>query len=127
VPAPYAALYNPDTTALPLHSTLDHSIDPIAWTAFSGLGGITPFNRTNTDAQVRAYRAAYYAAVSWGDYVAGKLLDKLKELELNPTTAVVMHSDHGCAVLYLYLFLFLFLFLYLFLFLFLFPTNPIYL
>ena len=110
VPAPYAAMYDPATTALPSEPTLDKSIDPIAWTSMKALGGNDPFNRsvshlvsgligllvrTNTDMQVKTYRAAYYAAVSWGDYVAGKVLDKLTELGLDDTTAVVMHSDHG--------------------------------
>jgi len=33
--------------------------------------------------------------VSWGDYVAGQVLDELDALDLTDSTAVVMHSDHG--------------------------------
>merc|ERR1712070_218216 len=58
-------------------------------------GGENPFVYTNNDDDVRAYRAAYYSAVSWGDYVAGQVLDELDALGLTDSTAVVMHSDHG--------------------------------
>lgn len=95
VPAAYTAMYDPEGVALPTQTVLDPSIDPIAWTAFAGLGGDSPFNYTNTDAQVKTYRAAYYAAVSWGDFVAGKVLDELDALGLTDSTAVVLHSDHG--------------------------------
>jgi hypothetical protein len=35
-----------------VQSTLDRSIDPIAWTSWADLGGTQPYVRTNTDAQV---------------------------------------------------------------------------
>jgi len=40
-------------------------------------------------------RRAYYAAVSWMDANVGKLLDVLKELGLEDSTAIAFHSDHG--------------------------------
>ena len=95
VPKPYADLYPAAEVALPVQATLDRSIDPIAWTAWEDLGGNQPYVRTNTDAQVRSYRAAYYAAVSWADFAAGEVLAELEALKLDSSTLVVMHSDHG--------------------------------
>ena len=37
----------------------------------------------------------YYAAVSYTDFNIGKLLDKLDELKLTESTAVVTFGDHG--------------------------------
>jgi hypothetical protein len=48
-----------------------------------------------SDAQVRILRQHYYAAVSWADYCAGKILDELANLKLENDTMVVLHSDHG--------------------------------
>ena len=95
VPSPYSAKYAAHDVTLPLHETLDASIDPIAWVEFSALGGTNPRDRTNTNEEVRTYRAGYYAAVSWGDYVAGRVLDELDALDLTASTAVIVHSDHG--------------------------------
>jgi len=95
VPKHYWDLYPANKTTLPKQKLLDKSIDPIAWTTFLDLGGQNPYEYTNTDEQVRQYRAAYYAAVSWGDYVAGRVLGELDSLNLSDSTAVVMHSDHG--------------------------------
>ena len=95
VPQQYADMYPAAGVALPKQATLDRSIDPIAWTAWADLGGEQPYVRTNTDAQVRSYRAAYYAAVSWADFAAGQVLAELEALRLDNSTLVVMHSDHG--------------------------------
>ena len=80
---------------MPEQLTLDPSIDPIAWTPFPSLGGSNPYHVTNSPALTKSYRAHYYAAVSWADYVAGRVLDELERLELTDSTLVVMHSDHG--------------------------------
>ena len=48
-----------------------------------------------SDAQVRILRQHYYAAVSWADFCAGKILDELASLKLENETMVVLHSDHG--------------------------------
>lgn len=62
-PAGYYDMYPSSKVAMPKQLTLDDSIDPIAWTQFAGLGGNDPHNLTNTDEEIRTYRAAYYAAV----------------------------------------------------------------
>ena len=87
--------YPPRETALPSQPTLDASIPPLAWISWPDLGGDNPYNRTNSDAQVRQYRAAYYAAVSWADRAAGEVLQELEALQLVASTLVVMHADHG--------------------------------
>jgi len=48
-----------------------------------------------TDTQLKLLRQHYYAAVSWADFAAGKVLDELDALQLTNDTMVVMHSDHG--------------------------------
>ncbi|NWK57382.1 sulfatase [Verrucomicrobiaceae bacterium N1E253] len=40
-------------------------------------------------------KKAYYACVSYTDALVGRLLDKLKELDLEKNTIVVLWSDHG--------------------------------
>lgn len=95
VPKVYADMYPANATALPAQRLLDKSIDPIAWIQMAGLGGESPYEYTNTDDDVRTYRARYYAAVSWADTAAGKVLAELDALGLADSTMVVMHSDHG--------------------------------
>eukprot|EP01051_Picozoa_sp_SAG22_P006860 SAG22_NODE_464_length_10191_cov_14.495541_7_plen_565_part_00 len=95
VPEPYAEMYPVEEVALPVQRTLDISIDPIAWTEFGNLGGLDPYNVTNSDAETKAARAGYYSAVSWADYCAGQVLDALERYGLKENTAVVVHSDHG--------------------------------
>ena len=50
---------------------------------------------SGNDNQLRELRRHYYAAVSWADHVAGKVLDELESLDLSDDTLVVLHSDHG--------------------------------
>lgn len=94
-PPGYQEMFPKDDIALPAQLTLDRSIDPIAWTEFPGLGGDDPYVLNNTLEQIKSYRAAYYAAVTWADYVAGAVLKELEDQGLAETTAVIMHSDHG--------------------------------
>jgi hypothetical protein len=95
-PAGYLKLYEPiEQTAMPQQLVLSKSIDPIAWTSFGTLGGKDPYTLTNAPSLIKSYRAHYYAAVSWADYVAGRVLDELDQLDLADDTLVVAHSDHG--------------------------------
>jgi len=106
VPSTYEALYPSNNVSLPLQRTLDKSIDPVAYSVFpmdapSTPGGPNSPNFVNSpyvsgdDNQLRELRRHYYAAVSWADYVAGKVLDELESLGLSDDTLVVLHSDHG--------------------------------
>ena len=79
---------------------LNLKLSGLCWILFwcatrTGLGGTNPYTVNNTMREIREYRAAYYAAVAWADYVAGAVLDQLDANGLSDTTAVVMHSDHG--------------------------------
>jgi iduronate 2-sulfatase len=53
------------------------------------------FNGTCNETRSRNFRRGYYAAVSYTDYNIGKLLDKLDDLKLTESTAVVTFGDHG--------------------------------
>jgi hypothetical protein len=72
-PKAYSDMYESEHVIVPAHPTLHESIEPIAWVQFGGLGGDNPYNVTDTSSEVLAYRRAYYAAVSWGDYCVGKV------------------------------------------------------
>jgi hypothetical protein len=106
VPLGYTDLYPLDSVAAPLHTVLDKSVDPIAASVFpmsapvNATGGRSgdfvqsPYV-SGDDYQLRVLRQHYYAAVSWADFVAGRVLDELDALGLTSNTLVVMHSDHG--------------------------------
>lgn len=105
MPPHYPPLYPSESVRLPAQRTLDKSIWPGAYSVFPmdaevGANGsrrdfVTSPYAPGSDAQLRELRRHYYAAVSWADFAAGKVLDELDELGLRDSTLVVMHSDHG--------------------------------
>ncbi len=54
----------------------------------------TPFPKISDDT-ARLLKHGYYACVSWSDYNIGLLIDKLKTLELDQNTIIVVWGDHG--------------------------------
>ena len=107
-PPAYIEKFPIESVAAPVQMTMDRSIDPIAFTVFpmnapnctaamepKCQNFVTDPYHAGTDEQVRILRQHYYAAVSWSDFVAGKVLDELTALGLEDSTMVVMHSDHG--------------------------------
>jgi arylsulfatase A-like enzyme len=106
-PPAYIEKFPIESVAAPAQMIMDRSINPIAYTVFPMNAPnctTTPSRCVNfvkdpyhagSDAQVRILRQHYYAAVSWSDFVAGKVLDELASLGLEDSTMVVMHSDHG--------------------------------
>lgn len=59
--------------------------------------GIGCFNRSVPFAAdiTREYRRAYRAAVSWMDFLVGKLLAELQALALDESTIIALNGDHG--------------------------------
>ena len=101
VPRGYADLYPTDPAdprydegafALPKHPTLDASIDPVAWTPF--VDSPSPYV-TGPDNFTRARRMAYYAAISWADFVAGQVFAEIEALGMSEDVLVLLHGDHG--------------------------------
>ena len=86
--------------------TLDRSVNSVAYSVFpmnapeeeggppSGDFVHTPWAAGNEE-QLVELRQHYYAAVSFSDYAAGRVLSSLDEEGLENATLVVAHSDHG--------------------------------
>ena len=81
-PVEYADAFSPDEFTLPAFPESDRDQIPLA---FRGL----------TDEQRRGILAAYYTALSFLDYNAGRVLDALDACGLAENTLVVYLSDHG--------------------------------
>ena len=52
-------------------------------------------NETLAHSSARLLRRAYYASVSYVDFLVGQILDELKRLEVDNSTIVAFVSDHG--------------------------------
>ena len=104
-PPHYPHLYPALNVSLPKQHVLDRSIWAGAFSVFPmdappEPGGervdfVTSPYVSGSDYQLRELRRHYYAAVSWADRAAGKVLDELDTLQLRDHTLVVLHSDHG--------------------------------
>lgn len=53
------------------------------------------WDRDFTDAQIKQARRAYYGSVSYVDDCVGRLLDVLKQCQLDEDTIVIFSGDHG--------------------------------
>ena len=89
-------------TDLPLHRTEPRGMPPIAYYRCENLCNDTVvgrgcFNRSTAFAPdyTREYRRAYRAAVSWMDFLVGRLTAELEALDLAADTIVALHGDHG--------------------------------
>ncbi len=56
---------------------------------------IPPLDERVPDEMAKTLIHGYYATVSYVDFLIGEILSKLKELELDKNTIVVLVSDHG--------------------------------
>ena len=79
---------------LPTHKTPPLGMPSIAFHFTDEKAHVDPWSPID-DNGMRKARRAYYAAVTGMDRKLGKLLDELKVLHLDQTTAVVLHGDHG--------------------------------
>ena len=74
------------------HGTLSRSVPPIAH--HDATPQADPY--TPVSAAVAAqWRRHYRAAIAWTDSQIGRVLTELRERALEPSTLVVLHSDHG--------------------------------
>lgn len=78
--------------ALAAHPNVPEGMPLCAWHE-AGMG--ETWNQSTPAAQAQEYRRAYYTAVSFTDYNVGRVLGKLKELDLESNTAVALMGDHG--------------------------------
>jgi uncharacterized sulfatase len=81
-------LYPLDKITLPNEPDHLSGIPPIALT-------VNPPNYGLPSEKLRLFKQAYYAATSFVDAQAGKVLDALHRLKLDDNTIVVIWSDHG--------------------------------
>jgi iduronate 2-sulfatase len=81
-------LYPLDQITLPSEPDHATNIPPVALT-------VKPANFGLPSERLREFKRAYYAATSFVDAQAGKVLDALHRLKLDDNTIVVIWSDHG--------------------------------
>ena len=68
----------------------------VAWHYPADVHGMgIQFNGTCNETRARNYRRGYYAAIAYTDYNIGQLLDKLDDLGVAASTAVIVFGDHG--------------------------------
>jgi iduronate 2-sulfatase len=81
-------LYPFDQVSLPAEPDHVTNIPPVALT-------VKPANFGLPSERLREFKRAYFAATSFVDAQAGKVLDALHRLKLDDNTIVVIWSDHG--------------------------------
>lgn len=96
-PRKYWDLYDPFDFALQGNTTRTRGAPEVAYPDHLELGGYegVPSDERVSVEQARDLRHGYYACVSYTDAQVGKLLDALKELDLEENTIVVLFGDHG--------------------------------
>ena len=61
----------------------------------NGVPNISKVNVTFSDQKIKDLRRAYYASITYTDSQIGRIINELKELELDHNTIIVFLSDHG--------------------------------
>jgi len=108
MPKEFWDMYGPtEKIELPKYEVAPKDMPPIAFTyECDGKSNmtclnetfLTPFPEANTSLPhnvTRTFRKAYYASVSWTDYLIGKLLDALDDAGVTENTIVALLGDHG--------------------------------
>lgn len=96
-PEKYWELYDPAEIPLPETTSFSANVPKYAqhdWPELRGYTDIAPEGLLPSDL-TRELRHGYYASTSYVDALIGNLLQKLKELELEHHTIIVLWSDHG--------------------------------
>ena len=93
----YDAINRPENNVFPENAPLENSESQgiLRSNELRAYHGIPKEGRLEDDALARTLIHAYYATVSYSDALVGKVLDTLKELELDKNTIVVLLGDHG--------------------------------
>jgi len=97
-PKKYWDMYDYDTIQRPEHNHFPENAPREAKRRSNELRayhGIPKEGWLEDDELARTLIHAYYATVSYSDALVGKVLDTLKELELDKNTVVVLLGDHG--------------------------------
>ena len=99
-PRKYWDLYDPNDFDLEMPNDPVKNAPVIAFHAHRELGGYSdvPAHEEVSKQQARRLRHGYYACVSYIDAQVGKLLQSLKQYELDQNTIVVLWGDHGFAL-----------------------------
>lgn len=98
-PTKYWDLYDRDDIALARVGVMPEGIPDQARHSFGELRRYSDVpddpNEPVDDELARKLRHGYYASVSYADAQVGRVLDKLRELELESSTIVFLIGDHG--------------------------------
>ena len=96
-PAKYWEMYDPEKITLPDNYFQPETTPKEAFHNFGELRSYAdiPKNGAVSDEMAKKLIHGYYACVSYTDAMIGKLLDTLKELELDKNTIVILWGDHG--------------------------------
>ncbi|WP_195989361.1 sulfatase-like hydrolase/transferase [Clostridium sp. D53t1_180928_C8] len=107
VPEPWASMYNPEDITLPHLVEGEHEKNPPHFKMtqeknpdfssynLTGFGVHGFHSHAQKPEDLRKDIALYYGMISMMDKYIGKILDKLKELNLEENTIIVFTSDHG--------------------------------
>jgi iduronate 2-sulfatase len=96
-PQKYWDLYDRNKIPRPAFDTHPTDAPELAtrsWQELEGYKDIPKDGKLTAD-KIRELRHGYYACVSYVDAQIGRLLDKLKRLQLDEKTVVVLWGDHG--------------------------------
>jgi iduronate 2-sulfatase len=105
-PARFLDFYPEDEVALPSNPYAPIGMPEVAWSSFVELRGFSPiaegdygYGAINAsfipDEMVKELRRAYYASVSYIDFLIGRVMDSLVDLGLEDDTVVSFIGDHG--------------------------------
>ncbi|TNJ45859.1 sulfatase [Tamlana fucoidanivorans] len=97
-PKKYWDMYKEETIALAKNPQMPIKAPREAWFNYKELRGYSNIPKDTLPIEsdiAKKLRHGYYASVSFIDAQVGKILDKLKELELYESTNIVLIGDHG--------------------------------
>ncbi len=94
VRAPYDTMYNPEKVRIPVSFNQEHIPD---WAEYDewGRNNDFPFNMKNREKLFRQYKSQYLGEVKCIDDNVGRILARLKELDIIDETIIVFTTDHG--------------------------------